>query len=91
MTMLNGEPVYIAYVWQVFTTNELFFEVVAESRSAAMQRANAWIKANRKARGSGIQSVTPCNFWPGCFWAARPKYPKIETEILNELQLPENL
>jgi len=93
--LIDGERVFISFTWQVKAKIKRKKTVrVQEFEVSAKDRAMAIYALNRRYKGAFVQevlSLTPANFWHGCFWIDREGHPEIYRETLSKISLPTDL
>jgi hypothetical protein len=99
---IDGRRTHMSFVWHVRAkvyrrrskrTRLQDFEVTAQTRNMADYALRKHFKG---ATVTEVVSLVPVNFWPNSFWwdvdvTQAEKFPRIEPEILNQLELPTDL
>jgi hypothetical protein len=99
---IDGRRTYMSFIWHVRAkvyrrrskrTRLQDFEVTAQTRDLAYEAIRKYFKV---ATVTEVVSLVPVNFWPISFWwdvdvTKSEKFPSIEPEVLNKLQLPIDL
>lgn len=93
---INEERVFISFEWQVKAKIRFGSKKVrtVTFSVSAKDRAMAIYAMHRRFKGASIlecESLTPCDFWKGCFYTTRAGHPEIPRSILLKISLPTTL